>query len=596
MPDVPVDGLRLPALQRARRTVVVVDMVESVRLMEANEEDTVRRWQHFVGEVAAEVLPQQHGRLVKSLGDGLLCEFPDVGGAVQSALRMQQLTPVLNEHRPPHEAMNVRIGAHTADVIVDERDVYGSGVNLAARLMTLAGPGEIVVSSEVRDHLVPGLDAEVEDLGECYLKHLQQPVRAYRIGRATEQPGSDIVRLPMQDLRPTVAVIPWVSRVADALHHGIGDLLADEVIASLSRCADLYVVSRLSTAVFRERAGALDDIRRLLGAGYVVTGAYTLAGQSLRMSVEVTETATARVVWADSLRDDLGAVLSGDCELVSRIIGEVSGAILRRQLERTRTEPLASLESYTLLMAAVSLMHRTAPADFERAHVMLEHLIERNRRHPVPHAWLAKWHVLRVQQGWSADLKRDAALALDNTRRALDDDPHCSLALAVDGFVHCNLLKDFDTAVQRYELAVDVNPNESLAWLFMGTLHAFKGEGESAVAAAERALRLSPLDPLRYFYDSLAASAAASAGLYERAIELARRSMRANRTHTSTYRALAIAQAMSGRLDDAHATAAALLKLEPGFTVSGWLQRAPGAVFPIGKTFAQALRAAGVPD
>jgi adenylate cyclase len=591
------DELPWPTLlQRARRTVVVVDMVESVRLMEANEEDTVRRWQQFVGEVATHVLPSQHGRLVKSLGDGLLCEFPDVGNAVQSALQMQQLMTDLNDRHPTHEAMQLRIGAHTADVIVDQLDVYGSGVNLAARLMTLAEPGEIVVSSEVRDHLVPGLDAEVDDLGECYLKNLQQPVRAYRIGHAPEHPASDLPHLPMQDMRPTLAVIPWAARVADPLQHALGDLLADEVIASLSRCPDLYVVSRLSTSVFRDRAAALSDIRRLLGAGYVVSGSYQVVGQSLRMSVEVTETATARVVWADSLRDDIRAVLSGESELVSRIIEEVSGAILRRQLERARTEPLASLESYTLLMAAVSLMHRTAPADFERAHVMLEHLIERNRRHPVPHAWLAKWHVLRVQQGWSTDLKRDAALALDNTRRALDDDPHCSLALAIDGSVHCNLLKDFDTAAQRYELAVSVNPNESLAWLFTGTLHAFKGEGEAAVAAAERALKLSPLDPMRYFFESLAATAALSAGQHEKAIVLAKHSLRLNRTHTSTLRATAIAQVQLGRIDEARATVQALLALEPNLTVSKYLERSPSSAFATGKLWSDSLRAAGVPD
>jgi adenylate cyclase len=288
-------------------------------------------------------------------------------------------------------------------------------------------------------------------------------------------------------------------------------------------------------------------------------------------------------------------VLSGESELVSRIIEEVSGAVLRRQLERARTEPLASLESYTLLMAAVSLMHRTAPADFERAHVMLEHLIERNRRHPVPHAWLAKWHVLKVQQGWSADLKRDAALALDSTRRALDDDPHCSLALAIDGSVHCNLLKDFDTAAQRYELALSVNPNESLAWLFTGTLHAFKGEGEAAVTAAERALKLSPLDPMRYFFESLAATAALSAGQYEKTIALAKHSLRLNRTHTSTLRATAIAQVQLGRIDEARATVHALLALEPKLTVSNYLERSPSSAFATGKLWSDSLRAAGVP-
>src|SRR5205814_2755191 len=166
-----------PMFRRAARTVVVVDLVESVRLIEQDEEDTVRRWQTFVGEVVTTLLPQHGGRLVKSLGDGLMVEFEAVPPAIQCALAMQQTIQQSNVGRPSDRWMCLRIGAHVADVIVDEHDIYGSGVNLAARLATLAGPGEIVVSADVRHHLTAGLDADTEDLGECYLKHLQAPVR-----------------------------------------------------------------------------------------------------------------------------------------------------------------------------------------------------------------------------------------------------------------------------------------------------------------------------------------------------------------------------------------------------------------------------------
>jgi class 3 adenylate cyclase/TolB-like protein len=585
-----------PELQRTRRTVVVVDMVESVRLMAVDEEDTVRRWQRFVADVGARLLPTRGGRLVKSLGDGLLCEFSNAASAIDCALAMHDGACRLNEGRTADEAMRLRIGAHSADVIVDALDVYGSGVNLAARLMTLAGPGETVVSAEVRDQLTAGLDADVEDLGECYLKHLSEPVRAYRIGAAHGQTTSDLMHPPLQSMRPTVAVIPWTPRVDEAAQHGIGDLIADEVIGSLSRSAELYVVSRLSTIAFRYRPDALHDVRRLLGAGYAVSGSYHVAGRTLHASVELTETATARVVWAEHVNGDIGALLAGESELVERVVHEVGASILRRQLERVRSEPLASLESCTLLMAAVSLIHRSAPADFERARVILEHLIERDRRHPLPHAWLAKWHVLRVQQGWSRDIKREASLARDQTKAALDNGDACALAHAVDGFVQCILLKDFDAAERSYELALEVNPNESLAWLFMGTMHAFKGEGKPAVLAADRALKLSPLDPMRYFFDSLAAAAAVAAGEYERGLAHAQRSLRLNRRSASTLRAIVIAQVQLGRIDEARDTARSLLLVEPTLTASGYLQRHPSGAYPIGKVWAGALRAAGIPE
>lgn len=416
-------------------------------------------------------------------------------------------------------------------------------------------------------------------------------------GLAGAQAQTDLTTAPAfaSSLRPTVAVIPWTPRIPCAYRFGAGDLLADEVIGVISRSDDLYVVSRLSTAVFRRRCGALADIRRALGADYVVTGAYHLSGRSLLASVEVSDTANSRVLFADRFTGDVGDLLTGNSELVARIVEATSAAIVRHQLERVGNVPLASLESYTLLMAAVSLVHRATPADFERARIILQDLIERHPRHPIPRAWLAKWHVLRVQQGWSRDFPREAALAHDQTKAALDSDGQCSLALAVDGFVNCILLKDFDAAARSYTRAIEVNPNESLAWLFKSTMHAFKGEGADAVHSAERALRLSPLDPVRYFYESLAATAAVAAGRYEEGLAMAQRSWSANRRFASSLRAIVISQVLLGRLSDARQSAHALLRLEPTLTASGYLQRHPSGAYPIGKVWSESLRAAGVP-
>lgn len=591
-----IDDLSLQALHRTRCSVVVVDMVESVRLIAANEEDTVQRWRRFVGEVIAHVLPEKLGRLVKSLGDGLLCEFATALPAVEAALGMLQVARTLNEGHAGDSAIELRIGVHTADVIVDELDVYGSGVNLAARLMTLAGPGEIVVSSEARDELTAGLDAELEDLGECYLKHLAQPVRAYRLSPAERHRAGDFSYFPLASMRPTVAVIPWMPRVDSPEQLGVGDLIADEVIASLSRSSDLFVVSRLSTSAFRYRTAEPSEIRRLLGADYVVGGTCYVQGTELSAGIEVTEVKTGHVLWADRIGDHVGALLKGESVTVERIVQQVAASILRRQVERAGREPYASLESFSLLMAAVSLLHRSAPADFESARAILEHLIDRDRRHPLPHAWLAKWYVLKVTQGWSQDIRRDTTLAHDQTKAALDTDAHCSLALAVDGFVNTMLIKDFSAAQRSLDLALEVNPNEPLAWLFKSTMYSFEGDGERGLDAAGRAVRLSPLDPSRYFFQSLAAAAAMSAGRYQQAVELAQRSLRANRMFASTWRALAIGQVKLGHLEQARETGRSLLKLEPNLTVSGYLARHPAGMFETGKSWAEALRTAGVPD
>jgi adenylate cyclase len=324
---------------------------------------------------------------------------------------------------------------------------------------------------------------------------------------------------------------------------------------------------------------------------------YRVFDPSIIVDLELSEVRTQRVMWSGRLKDRMAGLLHTEqSELVNQAVAEVYRAIASWELEQAHSNPLPTLESHTLLIAGIALMHRNSPRDFQSSHDMLQALVERAPRHAIPYAWLANWHVLRVQQGWSEDLSRDANLALDYARRSVDEDPTCALALAIDGFVHTNLLKRLDIALDRYDCAIQANPNEPLAWLLRGTLHAFRGEGDVAVENTQRALKLTPLDPQRYFYESLSATACLAARQFERAIELANRSLGLNCNHTSTLRARAIAEWQLGREDAARATARRLLELEPGLTTSGWLARSPSAPFAIGREWFETLREIGIPE
>lgn len=577
------------------KVITVLDVVESVRLMEQDEHDFIQRWHYFVEYAREHVLPQHGGRMLKSLGDGLMLEFADAQGCVKASFALQDICRKGNEGRRPDLQMHLRVGAHLAEFVSDQYDIYGTDVNLTARIATLAGPGETVVTAGLRDRLTAGLDADIEDLGECHLKHVHEPIRAYRIGPVGHAPvierGSGI----QLDLRPTIAVIPFAMRGGEAGHEMLGEALADEVIAALSRTSELHVISRLSTTVFRERQEAVEDIRTHLNASYILSGTCRTTSSHLSLFVELIDVKTRHVIWADSLKAKVQGVFGIDDALIPQLVGAISSAVMSAEVGRARTHSLPNLQGYTLMLGAVALMHRNAPADFNRAKEMLDHLAERSRRHPIPHAWIAQWHVLKVQQGWSTDPAREAQLALDCTKRALDNAPDCALALSAEGFVYTNLLRQLDAGAERYDEALRINPNDSLAWLLKGTLHAFKGEGEMAMAGAERALKLSPLDPVRYFYDSLAATAALSACDYERARELAKRSLKANRSHTSTLRALTIAELQLGNLDEAQKAARTLLELEPGFTVRRFLERSPSSRYATGPLWAKSLELAGIP-
>jgi len=582
-------------LHRVVRTILFADLVESCRLAETDEEGTAARWRGLRMAIEMRIVPEYRGRLIRTEGDGLMIVFEQALPAARCALEIQRTCRLTATSGACGDPLLLRMSLHETELFTDERDVYGCGVNLAARLYNLAGPGEIVLSERMLDRLGAGFDTSMEDLGECHLRHLSQPVHAYRLGGPGPRPLVASRTAFASQLRPSIAVIPFAARCIEPKHYVLGEILADEIIGALSRSAQLLVISRLSTSALRERHASGEEVSALLDARYVVSGGYSTHDGKLVLSAELADTRRHCVVWAQTLSDSIEAIVAGESELVEQIIQTIGMAIVSHELEHARSQALPTLESSTLLLSAIALMHRGAREEFERAGQMLEVLAERARRQATPYAWLAKWHVLRFNRGWTSDRLGEAQRALDCARRALDADSQSSMALAVEGFVQTNLLKQLDAGEERYECALHVNPNDSLAWLLKGTLHAFKGEGQQAVASTGRALALSPLDPLRNFYESLGATAALSAGQYERAIELAQHSLRGGRSNTSTLRALAIAQSELGMMDAARATVREVLAIEPGLTVCKYLERSPSAAYATGRIWSEALGRAGLP-
>ncbi|MGF6545820.1 adenylate/guanylate cyclase domain-containing protein [Paraburkholderia youngii] len=584
-------------LQRVVRTILFADLVESCRLAEADEAGTAARWRQLRAVIENRIVPRHHGRLIRTEGDGLMMLFDHPLLAARCALDIQNACVLSadGEGGAPAEPLMLRESLHEAEIFADERDVYGRGVNLAARLYNLAGPGEIVISDCVHARIAGAFDACIEDLGECHLRHLAHPVHAYRLGG----PGPRPVIAPSAAgggvLRPSIAVIPFVSRCLEARHEVLGEILADDIITNLSAADELRVISRLSTSTLRELHMSASQAGAQLDARYVLSGAYRTYGGKIVLTVELADTKLECVVWGETMTDSIDALIGGDSALVAHIHDAVGTAVVSHELDRARSQALPTLESSTLLLSSIALMHRGVRDEFERAGQMLDVLAERARRQATPNAWLAKWHVLRYNRGWTTDRVGEAHLALACARRALDADSHSSMALAVEGFVLTNLLKQLDAGEDCYKRALEANPNDSLAWLLKGTLHAFRGDGDEAVASTGRALALSPLDPLRSFYESLCATAALSARQYTRVIELAEHSLRHSPNNTSTLRALAIAQVELGFIDEARLTIGKVLAIEPYLTVRSFLERSPSAEFETGRIWSDALRRAGLP-
>jgi adenylate cyclase len=593
-------------LNRSRRTVVVVDMVESVKLMRAHEDDTIQRWLAFVSQVRESSLAEHGGRLVKSLGDGLLLTCDLAPRAVALAFDLQERVATINRGLDESRRIRLRVGVHVCELVEDELDVYGAGVNLAARIAAVARPGGVAASDDVVDDLLPGVDALLEDAGLCFLKHLVEPVHVYHLSPPSRSiravaaspraiaafPGSEAVNDAV--VPTTVAVMGMAPADSDPQAVTLAELLSDTLVVRLSSVPAVRVISRLSAEQFRLRGLSAQDIARQSGTDYIVGGRLHRSGGQSLLYLELIEARTNTLAWASTFRLDAGALLRHDEEVTPAIAQEVLDQIAHFELRRVGISPLPNLSSQSLQFSAIHLMHRRSRTDFQRAGEILTHLVERHPRSAAPHAWTAQWHVLSITKGLGFD-RHDADRALDHTHRALDLNPDSAMSMAMEAFVQCHMKLDLDSAQQRIAEAVEINPSEPWSWLVRSTVESFLGRGDLAWQAAMRARELSPMDPLKHYYDGLAASAAVAAERYDEAMQLAHLSLSKDARHLPTVRALAIAQVHLGRAAEARGTVAKLMQLQPDFTLAQYIETAPQGGQEMRRKWAEALRAAGAP-
>jgi DNA-binding SARP family transcriptional activator len=393
----------------------------------------------------------------------------------------------------------------------------------------------------------------------------------------------------------SIAVLPFHATEQTHTSIQIIEGITDEIIACLSRINGFFVISRLSTLSFSDRRRSPQEIGAALGARYIVSGSVGFVAEKGRFAIELTDSDTGHVLFSQKFDESIKDIFELQDRVSFKIVKQIAPYLRELELKRMRTKRPENLGAYDYLLRGIDKMHNTSPEIFQSAEENFAAAIKMDPQYAAAYAWLGYWHALRIGQGWSTDPKDDAAKSDKFVQAAVECDSTDSLSLALYGHLRAYLHKDFKVGFERLERALIINPNSAPAWLWTGAAHAWMGEAGPAIEKAERAMSLSPYDPLMYAYCGIAGMAYLMDRQFDRAIEFALRSMQENRTYTHAYRLLTIALNLAGRREQAGAAAQQLLQLEPSLTVERFRERYPGSAYPNCLMLCQALEQAGIP-
>lgn len=575
--------------QRHLAAIAALDVVGFSGMVEADELATIANWTGLRTGWIEPCVARWHGRVFKTMGDGLLAEFPSALDAVRCMVEIQTGLP---EQPNNGQAFRLRCGVHLGDVLPQGDDLLGDGVNIAARLQTVAEAGAIVLSGAVFDQVSGRLALPFRDLGPLELKNLRRKVPAYGLlGGKRADAGVE----PHRDRRPTIAVLPFAEHSLPGEDSHLGYGLVEDLTASLAALPDLFVVSHGSTQRYAAEQGDFAEIGRILGVRYLVTGTVRRAQRQLRIAAQLNSLEDRAVLWAQSIEGDVDDVFKLHDALCRRIATTVSPHLQEAELRRTWLKRPDSLDAYDLTLRGHQLIYRLDRAEFDLAIERFRRAIASDPGYALPYAYGALWHSIRVMQGWAREGEDNQGEVARLSHAAIERDPMNATALALGGHVRALLFRDLDGAMALHERAISASPSSAVAWVRSSPTYSYRGESAEARMRAEEGLRLSPLDPHIFFAHSTMALACYTEGDHETAVAFARRAMTENPRFVANLRVLAASLAAAGQGEEARAIGAALLRLQPNFRVGefcrGYAYREKARL----EALERHLRAAGLP-
>jgi len=579
---------------RKLAAILAADIVGFSRLAGADEERTLARLRALRSDLLDPVIAVNEGRVVKRTGDGAIVEFRSVVNAVKSAVEIQTAMAERNAGVPESRRIVFRIGVHIGDVVEEEDgDLMGDGVNIAARLESVAKPGAICLSEDAYRQVKARLDVKASDLGPTRLKNIAEPIRAYlvEIDNSPSAPTTSPDAPPLPD-RPSIAVLPFQNMSGDPDQEYFVDGMVEDIITGLSRIKWLFVIARNSSFIYKGRPVDVRQAGRDLGVRYILEGSVRKAGNRLRVTGQVLEAETGRHIWAeryDRLVEDVFAVQD---ELTTSVLAAIEPNVRQAEVERVKRKRPESLDAYDLVLRALPDLYPGRPEHAIKALPLLERALDLEPHYAMAHGCAAWCHeILFLRSGAGDDNRirgiRHALAAIEYGR---DD----AMAQALGGFVIGMVGHDRETARRAFETAIALSPSCIFAYIFGSIVMATGGDADRGIEWGERAIRLSPFDSLNMGSYLAIAFGRIQRGEYRQAAEAARTCYQANPNWSYAHMLLAATHAKLGRANDAAAAAKRVTELEPGFSISG-MCRSAGLPPAIAEPLSEALKEAGLP-
>jgi adenylate cyclase len=577
---------------RKLRAILSADVKGYSLLMADDEAFTIQTLQAY-RHLMSNLITQYSGRVVDSPGDNLLAEFPSAVDAVECAMAIQKRLKKENDRFVEGKRLEFRMGVNIGDVVHDGDRIYGSGVNVAARIEGISDPGGICVSRSAYDQVKDKLDFTFEYVGEHEAKNIKEPVRVYKVLLDSESPKPLVAERLEQPEKPSIAVLPFDNMSGDPGQEYLSDGLTEQIINGLCKVSNLFVIARNSSFAYKGKSVNVQQVGKELGVRYVLEGSVQRAGDRVRITAQLIDLTTGYHIWSENFDRDLSDIFALQDEITLKIIEMMQIKLTFGEQARLWAGMTANIQAFDMLMRGLDAFYLTNEKDNKQAQEFFKQAINIDKSYAMAYAWLGLTHTSEIFYGWSKSPAKSFEQAERCAEKALalnDSYDHAHLLLAWNSMVK----RQHDEAIKAAERAIELNPNGADIYASLAFIHCFADNTELAVELAKRALRLNPIPP--HFYYTVLGIAYRIEGRYTEAIGLVDKCLIENPDNLQALLLLAACYSYLNRIEEAKKASKEILRINPNFLTVNYVTTLPYKNQNVANRYLDALRKAGLPE